>query len=157
MEAVTESASIFSLVLTITILHKIKSMNSAREKTEYMMHAMTDKNKYYHAGLNMEIDILSDPLDKLNEIRAIINNYNKVFDKLSDFVENENRSELFCERKIARVNMNSRLKLLLLALEIQIMELEVANMSCPLPDQLERINAKRDEFQKVASATGYAD
>ena len=122
-----------------------------------MISAMQENNKFYQAGLNMEIDITSPAIYKIAEIRKLLTDYKSLAEKLSNYIDNLDKTVLWEERTLGIKNTYSKLTLVIAALEIQILELEIANKSCPLSSDIENLKKKRDEFIKYSSKTGYID
>ena len=153
----SSSSSIVGFALGLLIYYKISTILHSRNKTREMISAMQENNKFYQAGLNMEIDITSPAIYKIAEIRKLLTDYKSLAEKLSNYIDNLDKTVLWEERTLGIKNTYSKLTLVIAALEIQILELEIANKSCPLSSDIENLKKKRDEFIKYSSKTGYID
>ncbi|MBE6105722.1 hypothetical protein [Anaerovibrio lipolyticus] len=155
LNSMSSSASIVGFVTALFVYKKIKKMSSTREKIDKMINAMGKDNNYHYVGLNMKIDLLSSPSKKIKDIICCFEKYNKCIDIVAS--SNNNTKSIWEYKNIAIPNKRNQIKLLLLALEIQILELEVLNSTIPLPTAIEDIDQKRDNFIDVAKNTKYVD
>ena len=152
--SISSSASIVGFIITFLVYKKIQLISSPAEKIEQMKKAMKTNNKYYDVGLNMEIDLSSPPSDKIKEI---INKFEEYNNCIKEVVLSNNTKAIWESKHIGIPNRRNQIKLLLLALEIQIMQLEVANSNIPISSAIKLIDEKCDEFINIANNTGYVD
>ena len=62
-----------------------------------------------------------------------------------------------CHCHIGLPNIKNKLNLLMLALEIQILELEIQNKKIPIDSDIAMISEKINQFVLLARETGYID
>ena len=153
-DSLSVCSSIISFGITVLLYYKIKTFFSPNEKVERMIKSMRTDNKFFNSGLNMEIDVSSQPSQKIKEIIELFSQYNNCVNKITSDTDEKIKWEY---KHIGLPNIKNKLNLLMLALEIQILELEIQNKKIPIDSDIAMISEKINQFVLLARETGYID
>lgn len=157
MENISTIISALNFILTAIILYKLYSFSNNSNYQQELLKAGTTDNSYYHAGLNMGVNVNATPTEILDDINTEFDHYKKIAKAMDKYISEHDKTALWEFRVIGLNNLSRKIDLHINQLEIAILELEYINKRVPLPADLHKIEVKRQELIDKVKNTSYID
>ena len=154
---IARTATVINLILTAILFYKLRVSYKNIDYHKNLLKAGTTDNSYYHAGLNMGVDVNATPLEILNNIKVEFDHYKKIAKAMDKYISGHDNTALWEFRVIGLNNWSRKMDLHINQLEIAILELEFLNKKVPLPADLHKIEVKRQELIDKVKNTSYID